>query len=585
MLRSNRLLIGSLIAVASLVGGVVALFGIDRATNGSEILGDVTVNGVELGGLGEFEAVERVRAMENDLVTTPIPVVIAGRTFDLDPISIGFDIDEQAIVQAALDNGRQGNIVGQFGWWLGHFGGDNTELELPYTYDEVALEGILTDWQMNGIADPAHPGDVAVEDGSIVYSYPRTGTGIEMGRALDALGGVLTDRTRPAIELPTRRIEALLEKADIDAVVARVNAILAGPITLRDPVMDRKVSIPRSVLAEAMVVQRLDDNFSGIPEFALRLDRDIVLDYVAAFAPYLETSAIDAELVIDDIEDIVTIVPSVPVQEPDPAGLTSAAWDAATSESRTADIPYRDGRDADFSTADVEALGVKEKLSEFTTYYTAGQARVINIQQIADDTDGTWVLPGEVFSLNATVGKRERVNGYVCAGALVRGEIVDEGEICIGGGTSQFTTTLYNAIFFAGVEDVYHFAHTAWFSRYPEGREATLGFPNPDIKFRNNTNSLIVIETLHTDTSVTVKFFGDNGGIKVEAGLSNRYRNTGIVDGGCVPKEGVPSGQVFQNGTPGWTVTVYRYITFPDGTRTTEAWAERYEGLFKLKAC
>ena len=584
MLRSNRLLLGSLIVVGSLVGGLVFLFGIDRATNGAEILGDVTVNGVELGGLSEFEAIERVRAMEQDLVDRPIPVVIAGRTFDLNPVLIDFDIDEQAIVQAALDNGREGTIFGQFGWWLAHFSDDDASLEIPYDYDIGALEEIIADWQLNGIADPAHPGDVSVVNGAIVYSYPRSGTGIEISLATYALDTVLTDRSRAALEVPSRRIEALLTDGDIDAVVERVDSILSGPITLRAAQLDREISIPRSVLADALVVLRLDNTLDGIPEFHVRLDRNKILDYVVAFAPYLETEAIDADLVIDVVEDTVTIIPSVPVQEPDPAGLAGAAWEAVISESRTADIPYRAGREAPLSTADVEAFGVKEKISEFTTFHSCCQARVTNIQQIADDTDGAWVMPGEVFSLNGHVGKRKVQNGYVCAGALLRGEIVDEGEICIGGGTSQFSTTLYNAIFFAGVEDVFHFKHTAWFSRYPEGREATMGYPNPDIKFRNNTDSVIVIRTSHTDTSITVKFFGDNGGIEVEAGLSGRYNHTGIHDGGCVPND-APSGTVFQNGSPGWTVTVYRYITYPDGTKTTEAWVERYQGLWKLKSC
>lgn len=585
MTRINRLLLGTAVALGSAVALVLFLFGIDRATNGGEILGDVTVNGVELGGLGEFEALDRVRAMEADLIGTPIPVVVAGRTFALDPIAIGLDIDEQSIVASALENGRTGNIVGQFGWWLGRFSEDRTDLAVPYTYDSTALQAIVEDWQATGIDEPASPGDVFVDDGSIVYSYPRSGTGIEMEPAMSMLGSVLTDRSRSAIELPTRRIEAALTDADIDDVVGRADALLSGPITLTATDEGQHITIPRSVLARALIVHRLDNTFDGVPQFHLRFDRNLILDYVASFAPYLETEPVDAELVIDDVEDIVSIIPSIPVQEPDPAAVVSAAWTAANSPTREATISYRSGREADLSTADVEAFGVKEKISEFTTFHPCCQARVTNIQQIADDTDGAWVMPGEVFSLNAHVGKRKVANGYVCAGALLKGEIVDEGEICIGGGTSQFTTTLYNAIFFAGVEDVYHFKHTAWFSRYPEGREATLGFPNPDLKFRNNTDSVIVIKTSHTDTSVTVKFFGDNGGIDVQAGLSNRYNHTGIVDGGCVPKEGVPSGQVFQNGSPGWTVTVYRYITFPDGTRTTESWVERYQGLWKLKSC
>ena len=584
MIRSNRLLLGFLIALGSIVGGALFLFGIDRVTNGGEVLGDVTVNGVELGGLDEFEALERVRAMEQELAATPIPVVVAGRVFSLDPTTVGFEIDEHAIVDAALDNGRSGSVFVQAGWWLGHFGNADAEIATPYTYDATALEAAILDWQMNGISDPAHPGDVSVDNGSIVYSYPRSGTGIEMDRAIATVDAVLTDRSRSAIELPTRQIQAVLGEADIDAVVDRIATILAGPVTLQATELGREINIPRSVLADALVVQRLDDTEDGVPKFEMKFDDGTVLNYIAAFAPYLETDPSDAELVIDEVEDVVSVIPSVPVQEPDPAGLVEAAWTAVSVDNRVAEIPYHAGREADLSTADVEAFGVKELISEFTTHHSCCQARVTNIQQIADDVDGAWVMPGEVFSLNAHVGKRRVENGYVCAGALLRGEIVDEGEICIGGGTSQFTTTMYNAIFFSGVEDVFHFKHTAWFSRYPEGREATLGFPNPDLVFRNNTDSVIVIETSHTDTSITVKFYGDNGGIEVEAGLSGRYNHTGIHDGGCVPND-APSGTVFQQGSPGWTVTVYRYITYPDGTKTTESWVERYQGLWKLKSC
>ncbi len=584
MLRSSRLLLSVLFAAGVVIGGAGLLFGIDRLTNGAEILGEVTVNGIELGGLGEFEAIDRVREMERELVETPIPVVVAGRTFTLDPIAIGFDLDEQAVVDAAMANGREGNVARQFLWWLDHFGDDGTDLEVPFTFDAAALEAKIDDWQFNGIDDPAHLGEVRIEDGSIVFSYPRSGTGIEVEESIAAVAAVLTERSRPAVELPTRFIEPTLNQADIDAAVDRASFLLSGPVTLRASDIDRVLNVPRAVLAEALVVRREDATSNGIPEFRMRLESAPVLDYIAAFNPYLETEPTDAGITIDDETDTVTITPSTPVHEPDPTRLVDAVWTAVNRSDRTATIPYRQGREADLSTADVEAFGIKEKISEFTTFHACCQARVTNIQQIADDVDGAWVMPGEVFSLNEHVGKRTRAGGYVCAGALLRGEIVDEGEICIGGGTSQFTTTLYNAVFFAGVEDVFHFKHTAWFSRYPEGREATLGFPNPDLKFRNNTDSVIVIKTSYTDTSITVEFFGDNGGIEVEAGLSGRYRHTGIHDGGCVPDD-APSGTLLQRGTPGWTVTVYRYITYPDGSRTTESWVERYQGLFKLKAC
>lgn len=582
-IRSNRLALGTLITLGSVLLAVLLVFAIDRATNGSEILGDVSVNGVDLGGLGEFEAVDRIRTLEQELAMTPIPVIVAGRTFELDPLDIGFELDEQVVVDAAMSNGRDGNIFGQFGWWLSHFGGTTSEIEVPFTYDEQALVAVIGEWQSTGIADPAHPGDVRIEDGSIVYSYPRAGTGIEMEPALEALAAALTDLPRPTVELPTTRIEPTVTDAEIDQIVEQVTGILAGPVTLTAPNLGREVTIPRRVLAESLLIRRADNTLDGVPEFNLTMLGEPMLAYVSAFYPYLETDPVDAEILIDDVDDTVTIVPSQPVEEPDPLTVPQAAWSAANSPQRTAQLTYRTGREAELSTEMVESFGIKEKIGEFTTFHACCQNRVINIQRIADQVDGAWVLPGETWSLNDHVGRRTVAGGFVCAGALIGGEVVEEGDICIGGGTSQFTTTLYNAIFFAGLEDVYHFAHTIWFSRYPEGREATLGFPNPDLIFRNNTDSVVVIKTSHTDTSITAKMFGDNGGILVEAGLSDRFnytsprRHTRADEDVAICKL-----QVTQNGSPGWTVNVYRYITYPDGTQTTEAWTERYEGYWEL---
>ncbi len=197
------------------------------------------------------------------------------------------------------------------------------------------------------------------------------------------------------------------------------------------------------------------------------------------------------------------------------------------------------------------------KVSEYTTYYKAGQARVTNIHTIARAAHGAMVSPGETFSLNGHVGRRTLAKGYVAAPAIINGEIYCcDSPINVGGGTSQFATTLYNAIFFGGYEDVYHKPHSIWFSHYPLGREATLGWTGPDVKFRNDTSTLVTIRTRHTATSVTVEFWGWNDGRRVSAGLSGSATTN---DGG--------------------RVRVDRTIRFTDGTSKTQSWWWSYNPL------
>ena len=167
---------------------------------------------------------------------------------------------------------------------------------------------------------------------------------------------------------------------------------------------------------------------------------------------------------------------------------------------------------AEFTTEAAEKLGIKEpvgtttewkgqaQVRSFTTYYPCCAARVTNIQRIADLVNGTLVLPGEKFSVNDTVGQRTAEKGFVEAGAIANGEHVSE----VGGGVSQFATTMFNAAFFAGLPIDTYQAHSEYFDRYPFGREATMGFPNPDLSWTNNTPYGTLIQTSYTDTSVTV---------------------------------------------------------------------------------
>lgn len=575
-----------LIAFGSVLAAVLLAFGVDRATNGGEVLGSVVVNGVDVGGLSERDALARLQELETTLRSTPVPVTVAGEQFSLDPQTIALDLDEEGAVAAALRNGRSGNIVGQLGWWLTHWGADPVAIEPSYSFDQARLDEILRDWEVEGIDRPAYPGDVRVENGAIVFEYPAAGTGIERDSALSLLDGVLLDPSRTTVTLPTRVIQPALTQEDIDDAVGEASALVGGDITLVNEEIGTQVVLPRDLLTRSLLITR--DDGATPPRFRMAFDEAALIDYVNGFAPYLETDPVDAEIVIDDVAETVTIVPSVPAMQPDPDVLIDEVLEAMETGDRTGVLAYAVGREADFSTADAEGLGIRGLIGEFTTNHPCCAARVTNIHRIADAVDGALVMPGEIFSLNDHVGQRTVEKGYVCAGALLGNELVEEGPICIGGGTSQFTTTIYNASFFAGLEDIAHTPHSIWFSRYPEGREATIGWRSPEFMFRNNTENAIIIRTSYTDTSITVKIYGDNGGLQVEAGLSSRYGHTGIVRVNrenselAAPYCSPETGKKVQTGSPGWSVTVYRYITYPDGTKTTESWPVRYQGAWEI---
>lgn len=150
-----------------------------------------------------------------------------------------------------------------------------------------------------------------------------------------------------------------------------------------------------------------------------------------------------------------------------------------------------------------DGSAVVEKVSEFTTPHSCCEARVRNIQRIADIVRGVYLVPGETLSLNEYVGPRTVENGFFAAGAIRQGHLIEE----VGGGVSQFATTIFNAAYFAGMDFVEYRSHSLYFSRYPYGREATISSPAPDLVMTNTTDYPILIWTSYTDESITVSMY------------------------------------------------------------------------------
>jgi hypothetical protein len=246
-------------------------------------------------------------------------------------------------------------------------------------------------------------------------------------------------------------------------------------------------------------------------------------------------------------------------------------------------LPLVEDADPEVTTEDLEALGIKHLVSSFTTYHACCEDRVTNIQLMADTVDMAIVRPGQEFSLNDYVGQRTAEKGYLPAGTIVGGELIDT----VGGGVSQFATTMYNAVFYAALEDVDHTPHGWYFTRYPEGIEATVNWRSPELIWRNNTKHAVLVDTEHTDTSITVRIFGDNDGRTLKGEQSGGRTILNVVSNGGAdalwvqgivserfsfttppppeyrgdPSFGLNQFEEEQSESGGWTVTVTRRIT------------------------
>ena len=582
MPRSIRISIIAAAVPLILWGWAGFVFAMDRAADEGEVLGHVEIGGVQLAGLSRREAVAAVRSVEAVIGSEPITVTIEDTSFTLLPANVGFDLDEEALVDEAMRLGRGGGFFAEMKWWVTNLaGGSKQQLRVQGTYSRDALLGQLHLWESAAIADPPLEGGITIQGTAVVPVYPKSGTGLDYEATADLIEAEVLGERGPVTAVTEFRTPSLTN-ADIDLAVDRAEELIGEAVTLAKIIPQISFTIPPEVLRQS-IASRIVSGEDGRPEVDLFFQIGPLVQHLNPIREQVETPPQNAQVVIrpDDVPLVLAGSNGVKV---DDGRLPQAVMAAATSVTRTAPLPVRDGAAPEFTTADAEGLGIRQLLYTATTFYSCcgdfkNQNRINNIHRIADEVNGAIVLPGETFSLNDHVGRRTEADGYRPAGAVI-GPIVYccDHPANIGGGTSQFTTTLYNAIWWAGLDDVSHTPHTIYFPRYPLVREATLGWPTPDLVFRNSTENAVYLKTEYDDRSITVKVFGDNGGITIE-GITSERRNFTDPEEYFEPDATVNPGEqeLRDDGSPGFTADVTRIITYPDGTKETRKWTWSYD--------
>ena len=241
-------------------------------------------------------------------------------------------------------------------------------------------------------------------------------------------------------------------------------------------------------------------------------------------AAVVHAAAEKADAEVEAKDAVVTFSGRTPTVQPHVAGLalddtslTSEVWKAISTTTRTATVATTP-TEPTFTTAVAKATLPKEKISSFTTQFPAGQPRVHNIRLASRIINGTYIPPGEQFSMNGILGERTAAKGYIEAGIIRDGRAATS----YGGGISQVSTTIFNAAFFSGMQLDAWTPHYYYISRYPEGREATISWPNLHNKFTNTTDGGVLIQIAVTDSSITVSFWGTKK-YDVTATKSARY--------------------------------------------------------------
>ncbi|GGU95879.1 vanomycin resistance protein VanB [Streptomyces litmocidini] len=487
--------------VAVAAGG---LYVAGLAATGDDISAGTRVDGVDIGGMSRAEARARLTAAAPASWKAPIPVRVGDRAATVDPASAGLTVDVAKTADLAADPSRDPfTVIGRL------FSSHEREIRPVLAYDEAKTRAAVADLaERNDRA--VREGSVAFRDGKAVATRPVTGSKLDTDRAAESLRAAYPVTTgAAAVTLPVSVTEPKLPATEVSRFLdAYAKPAVSGPVTLT--AAGQRLRISPYTLADHLSVKNDGGRLTAaLDEQALRRDPDVARPLAS-----LTNAPVEGSLGVRDGK-VVVESEGRPGHEVTAKALGDAVRPLLTrtgEAARTAPVATT-VTEPGLTSASLARLGITEQMSTFTVNFPTAPYRTTNIGRAAELINGSLVQPGEVWSFNKTVGERTPDNGFVDGTMILDGSY----RSAPGGGVSAMATTVYNAMFFAGVQPVEHGAHSFYIERYPAGREATVAWGSLDLKFRNDTGKPIYIKASATDSSVTVSFLGTKKYDSVEA--------------------------------------------------------------------
>lgn len=553
---------------------VVALGGLWFFQRG-QTLPNTVVAGVDVGRMSADEVRAQLQQPAEQRSTDAVSLDFEDEVFTLQPRDVGFAIDLDASVEAAMSRGRQGlpgdlfERVRAF-WTTAEF--DLVEVNEP---DEVvawvdALADELDRELFSGRVD------IDPDTFEVTHELPHGAVTILREDTVELLLDAFRQPGPDELELPADTVAQQVADADVEQLAEQATRALAGPLELRGGDDATLTLTPAEILELFEIQERSTGETSATLELVVTparaeqvvggaADRFVTepvnASYSSSRTPSLTFDA-QGSTTFEPVTADIEVVPGVEGTRFDPDLAAEQLTELLRDGARAVELRL-ETIEPELSTERATEMAPTHLVGTFTTYYTAGQARSRNIQRLADTIDNAVIAPGEQFSINDISGPRTCDRGYLPAGTIVAGELVDT----CGGGTSQFGTTTFNAAFFSGLQLDDWKAHSWYFSRYPMGREATLTYPQLDVRFTNTSDAYIIVRASHTASSVTVTIYGQPVATAVSASHGSPFNHRGY------PTQTRNASDLFedqervvQSGMGGFTVEVVRTVNRVDGT-------------------
>jgi vancomycin resistance protein YoaR len=549
----------------------------------------VKVAGVSVGGLTGDAAATKLETQLGPRIGRPVTITHAGVQWEVTSDRIGASVDATDTATHALAIGRglsASSILARFQALVGAL-----DVTATMKADPEKLATLLDEID-DSVATPAKDAGVSVTALEPVLVAAVPGSAVARSRFSARLLATFASDDRE-IALDVESVPPHVSDADARQALEDARKMLSGPVVVsweqKNWTFDPKTiagwmtfrSVPfastgASGSAVASVAGSPQGTEAGTRERMLLragLDSVEVSASVLPLAGGVGRPAITAKFVVDGGR--VTVSGGQVGLGPDIAGLTTELERVLIEGPERKATLRLATLEPELTAEKAKEMGIVERISTFTTTYIPSQKnRVNNIHLLADALNDKLVPPGGTFDFNQTVGQRTAAKGYQEAPAIVNGRLVPQ----IGGGICQIGTTFFNTVFFSGFPVIERKNHSFYISHYPKGRDCTVTWGGPNLRWKNDSPYWVLVKTSYTKSSVTVSLYGTDPGYDV-AYTTSPFSNVRPhpIEEVLDPTLPVGARVVEDGGVDGALCTVVRTVTKAGVVVRTDTFVSNYK--------
>jgi vancomycin resistance protein YoaR len=484
--------------VVLLLGGTI--LGLAFAGSPERLPAGTQIAGVDVSGLTPGQARSLLEERSRQLADVPVVFTAESKQWRVRPNAVVVDVDWGAAVAAAKNQGEGfGPIRGLKRLGVRVFGGEVVPTSRVYQSAVDAYVGRIARGVDRASVEPA-----LVLRGFEPEIVPgRNGRLLDRDAAEKTLVRALTGLSREPVPMPTKVDRTRLTTRDLAGAKVKAETALSAPA-------DLTYGPGGWHLSTAKIARVLELPKNGATE--LKLGGPAAGRFFANLKKRVEHAPKDATFAVG-ARNVVRVVPAAPGRTVDMEATTRNLMAALLStSSRKAELAVTTAQ-PERTTRDARAMGITGLVGAYETFYGGVANRIHNVQLVSHLIDNHFIAPDETFSFNATTGERSEDKGFLEAPVIINGEL----KTGLGGGVCQVSTTTFNAAYEAGLSITDRTNHALYISHYPQGRDATVNYPDTDLKFVNDTGHWLWLRAFVSSSSLTVALYGTPQHRRVES--------------------------------------------------------------------